>query len=90
MIIGTPGTLLDWILRYRRFDTKKISIFVLDEADVMISTQGHQDQSTRIKKYSHFNDIFLTFADVYLVYYTGRKEDRSKALMRKDDKVRRV
>ena len=50
IVIGTPGTLLDWLLRYRRFDAKKISIFVLDEADVMISTQGHKDQSIRIKK----------------------------------------
>ena len=50
IIIGTPGTLLDWIMRYRSFDAKKLSIFVLDEADVMISQQGHQDQSIRIKK----------------------------------------
>ena len=67
MIIGTPGTLLDWILRFRRFDTKKISIFVLDEADVMISTQGHQDQSTRIKKYSHFCDVFFTFTINFII-----------------------
>lgn len=50
IIIGTPGSLLDWILRHRSFDPKKISIFVFDEADVMISQQGHQDQSIRIKK----------------------------------------
>lgn len=50
IIIGTPGSLLDWVLRHRAFDPKKISIFVLDEADVMISQQGHQDQSIRIKK----------------------------------------
>ena len=37
-------------MRFRAFDPKKISIFVLDEADVMISQQGHQDQSIRIKK----------------------------------------
>ena len=41
---------LDWSLKYRFFDLKKISVFVLDEADVMIATQGHQDQSIRIHK----------------------------------------
>ena len=50
IIIGTPGTVLDWVMRHRAFDPKKISVFVLDEADIMISQQGHQDQSIRIKK----------------------------------------
>lgn len=65
VIIGTPGTVLDWIIRYRRFDTKKIAIFVLDEADVMISTQGHQDQSTRIKKYLSNGCQMLLFSATY-------------------------
>ena len=42
--------MLDWSLKYRFFDLKKIIVFVLDEADVMIATQGHQDQSIRIHK----------------------------------------
>lgn len=50
VIIGTPGTTLDWVLKLRVFDPKKISVFVLDEADVMIDTQGHQDQTIRIYK----------------------------------------
>ena len=50
IIFGTPGTLLDWILRHRVLDPKKIKMFVLDEADVMIALQGHQDQSIRIHK----------------------------------------
>jgi ATP-dependent RNA helicase DDX19/DBP5 len=50
IIIGTPGKVLDWATRYRFFDLNNISVFVLDEADVMISTQGHQDQVIRIKK----------------------------------------
>ncbi len=44
---GTPGKALDWSLKFKFFDLKKISVFVLDEADVMIATQGHQDQSIR-------------------------------------------
>jgi hypothetical protein len=33
---------LDWSLKFKFFDLKKITVFVLDEADVMIATQGHQ------------------------------------------------
>jgi len=50
IVIGTPGKVLDWALKFRFFDVKKIKVFVLDEADVMIATQGHQDQSIRIHK----------------------------------------
>ncbi|GBN33455.1 ATP-dependent RNA helicase DDX19A [Araneus ventricosus] len=49
-LIGTPGKVFDWAVRYRFFDLKKIRVFVLDEADVMVSTQGHEDQSIRIHK----------------------------------------
>ncbi|XP_059903679.1 ATP-dependent RNA helicase DDX19A [Gadus macrocephalus] len=50
IVIGTPGTVLDWGLKLKFFDPKKIRVFVLDEADVMIATQGHQDQSIRIQR----------------------------------------
>lgn len=50
IIIGTPGKILDWGLKYKHFDLKKVTVFVLDEADVMIATQGHQDQCIRIHK----------------------------------------
>ncbi|ETN57879.1 DEAD box ATP-dependent RNA helicase [Anopheles darlingi] len=50
IIIGTPGKLMDWGIKFRAFDLRKISVFVLDEADVMIATQGHQDQCIRIHK----------------------------------------
>lgn len=65
IIIGTPGTILDWILRNRAFDPKKISVFVFDEADVMISQQGHQDQSIRIKKTLGPNCQLLLFSATY-------------------------
>ncbi|CAG6021875.1 ATP-dependent RNA helicase DDX19A [Menidia menidia] len=48
IVIGTPGTVLDWCSKYKHIDPKKITLFVLDEADVMIDTQGHRDQSIRI------------------------------------------
>ncbi|KAL7864202.1 hypothetical protein AOLI_G00156220 [Acnodon oligacanthus] len=50
IVIGTPGTVLDWFLKLKLMDPKKIRVFVLDEADVMIATQGHQDQSIRIQR----------------------------------------
>lgn len=50
IIIGTPGKVLDWGVKFKFFDLKKISVFVLDEADVMMATQGHQDQCIRIHK----------------------------------------
>ena len=50
VIIGTPGMTLDWV-KLRVFDPKKINVFVLDGADVMIDTQGHWDQTIRIYKY---------------------------------------
>ena len=52
VLIGTPGKLLDWATKFRCFDLSKVQVFVLDEADVMIATQGHQDQSIRIHKYA--------------------------------------
>ena len=57
IIIGTPGKVLDWSLKFKFFDLKKIKVFVLDEADVMIATQGHQDQSIRIQK--NLGNFFL-------------------------------
>lgn len=50
VVIGTPGTVLDWCTKLKLIDPKKIKVFVLDEADVMIATQGHQDQSIRIQR----------------------------------------
>jgi ATP-dependent RNA helicase DDX19/DBP5 len=59
IIIGTPGKVRDWALKFQVFDLKKLTIFVLDEADVMIATSGHQDQCIRIHKcvdFMHFED----------------------------------
>uniref|UniRef100_A0A8C5TCJ5 RNA helicase n=1 Tax=Malurus cyaneus samueli TaxID=2593467 RepID=A0A8C5TCJ5_9PASS len=50
IIIGTPGTTLDWCFKQRILDLSKISLFVLDEADIMIDTQGLSCQSIRIHR----------------------------------------
>lgn len=49
-MIGTPGTMSDWLTKKKVIDPKKVRVFVLDEADVMIGMQGHQDQSIRIQR----------------------------------------
>ena len=65
IIIGTPGKVLDWGHKYKYFDLKKITVFVLDEADVMIATQGHQDQSIRIHKNLSSHCQMLLFSATY-------------------------
>jgi len=65
IIIGTPGSVLDWVMRFKAFDPKKLIVFVLDEADVMISQQGHQDQSIRIKKTMSPSCQILFFSATY-------------------------
>lgn len=61
IIIGTPGKIMDWGLKFRAFDLKKIRVFVLDEADVMIATQGHHDQCIRIHKQLTKNTCQMMF-----------------------------
>ena len=65
IIIGTPGKVLDWSLKFKFFDLKKIKVFVLDEADVMIATQGHQDQSIRIQKNLSTDCQMMLFSATY-------------------------
>ncbi|XP_058813226.1 DEAD-box helicase Dbp80-like [Topomyia yanbarensis] len=65
IIIGTPGKLMDWGIKFRAFDLKKIAVFVLDEADVMIATQGHQDQCIRIHKQLSSSCQMMFFSATY-------------------------
>ncbi|XP_054707265.1 DEAD-box helicase Dbp80-like [Uloborus diversus] len=64
VLIGTPGKVFDWSRR-RFFDISAIRVFVLDEADVMISTQGHQDQCIRIHKMLSPDCQMLFFSATY-------------------------
>jgi len=63
ILFGTPGKVLDWSRGF--FDLKKIKVFVLDEADLMISLQGHQDQSIRIKKQLSRDCQMMLFSATY-------------------------
>ncbi|XP_015908282.1 ATP-dependent RNA helicase DDX19A [Parasteatoda tepidariorum] len=64
-LIGTPGKVFDWAVRFKFFDLKKIKVFVLDEADVMIATQGYQDQSIRIHKQLPKDCQMMLFSATY-------------------------
>ncbi|XP_074626266.1 ATP-dependent RNA helicase DDX19A-like isoform X1 [Acropora palmata] len=65
ILFATPGTMLDWIFRHKAVDPRKIKMFVLDEADVMIAIQGHQDQSIRIHKKLTKDCQMLLFSATY-------------------------
>ena len=54
-----------WSLKFKFIDLKKIKVFVLDEADVMIATQGHQDQSIRIQKNLSSECQMMLFSATY-------------------------
>lgn len=47
------------------FDISKISVFVLDEADVMIDTQGFREQSIRIHRSLSPTCQFLLFSATF-------------------------
>jgi ATP-dependent RNA helicase DDX19/DBP5 len=49
MVIGTPGKVVDWLKR-KIIMTNNIKVFVLDEADQMVSESGHRANSQLIKK----------------------------------------
>ena len=61
---GLRGLFLDW-LKKGVFDPKKVKIFVLDEADVMMDQQGMGDQSIRIKKTLNKNCQILLFSATF-------------------------
>jgi hypothetical protein len=66
IIIGTPGKMIEWMVRQRLIDASKIICFVLDEADIMISQEGHQDNSIQIHKLVYFSSKFDTNKQVQL------------------------
>lgn len=65
VVFGTPGKVLDWSVKYKFFDIEKIKVFILDEADIMIDTQGHRGQSMRIQKFLSSSAQILLFSATY-------------------------
>lgn len=64
IMIGTPGKVMD-LLKKRKLDPSKIKIFVLDEADQMVSQQSMGDQTVRIKKQLPRDVQVLLFSATY-------------------------
>jgi len=65
IIIGTPGTMLEWCIKKRVVDMKQIKVFVLDEADVMIDTQGFKEMSIKLHKSLPTTCQVLLFSATY-------------------------
>lgn len=65
VLIGTPGRMNDACLKYKNVDMSKIKVYVLDEADVMIDTQGHKAQSLRIRRALPNTCQMLLFSATY-------------------------
>lgn len=63
IVIGTPGKVVDWVIKMKALDLKKVKVFVLDEADVMIATQGHQ-----VLTALHFTSFHLGLLKVKLQF----------------------
>ncbi|CAF3695144.1 unnamed protein product [Adineta steineri] len=49
IVIGTPGTVEDWCRKMKIIDLKKLRMFVVDEADVMISLPGFSQICINLK-----------------------------------------
>jgi ATP-dependent RNA helicase DDX19/DBP5 len=66
IVVGTPGTVDEWCRKLRMIDLQQLRVFVVDEADVMIATQGFrancEDLVKRINK-SHCQ--MLLFSATY-------------------------
>ncbi|XP_066843182.1 ATP-dependent RNA helicase DDX25-like isoform X5 [Anser cygnoides] len=91
IVIGTPGTMLDWCFKRRVVNVKRISLFVLDEADVMIDHQGFSYQSIRIQrnreeKYEALCNIYgsITVGQAMIFCQTRRSADWLLVEMSKD------
>lgn len=73
LVVGTPGKILD-LIKTRSLNTTGVRIFVLDEADQMVDTQGMGDQTLRIKRTLPRSVQTLLFSATY------RDEVRTLAL----------
>ncbi|KAM4722160.1 ATP-dependent RNA helicase DDX19A-like [Rhinophrynus dorsalis] len=65
IVISTPGTVLDWCTKLHLIDPKKIQVFVIDDADAMITVQGFQDQCIRIHRMLPQNCQRLLFSTTF-------------------------
>mmetsp|Transcript_5251 Transcript_5251/g.15696 ORF Transcript_5251/g.15696 Transcript_5251/m.15696 type:complete len:504 (+) Transcript_5251:187-1698(+) len=74
VVVGTPGKVMDLIKR-RKLERKDIKVFVLDEADEMVSQYGFGDDTIRIKQWLP--------ADVQTLLFSATFEDEVRSLASK-------
>ena len=65
VLIGTPGKMLDWSIRFKLVDLNKLVVFVLDEADVMIDAQSLGQSSLKLKQSLSNNCQMMLFSATY-------------------------
>lgn len=90
IVIGTPGRVENLIKR-RFLDTSALKIYVLDEADVMVSEGGMRDRSMAIKKMIRNKACqFLLFSATYtdeVVDFSTRVVPKHNIIMVKKEKL---
>ncbi|CAG8959854.1 hypothetical protein HYFRA_00013126 [Hymenoscyphus fraxineus] len=64
VVVGTPGT-IEGLIKQRQLNTSQLRIVVLDEADQMLSSQGHGDSSLRIKRFTPPTAQVLLFSATF-------------------------
>lgn len=64
MVVGTPGTVAQWLQR-RYINTSSVKIFVLDEADEMVSNKFLGKATLEIKERLHPSTQILFFSATY-------------------------
>ena len=66
IVVGTPRTVEDWCFKLRVIDLSKLRMCCVDEADVMIATQGFQQTCVNIvHDLNHSNCQVMLFSATY-------------------------
>lgn len=65
VIVGTPKAVLDWALKFNVFDLSKISVFAVDDADMMTVQKGIQDNCVKIHSQTDPKCQTLIFSSTY-------------------------
>ncbi|KRZ68294.1 ATP-dependent RNA helicase DDX19A, partial [Trichinella papuae] len=65
VIVGTPGTVMRWMHHLKCFDPKKLKIFILDEADLMLNLESMGDHSIRVIRTLRADCQRLLFSATY-------------------------
>jgi hypothetical protein len=64
-VVGTPGTVKNWIMRMKYLDPRKVNVFVLDEADKMVEEKALGAETMQIRNLLHKDVQILFFSATY-------------------------